>query len=344
MQFSPPSPDDDSEPFLPGAAPAMTPRPVPEWVTRAKVSEARAEAVAIRRRKRYAAPSDPHQHTSKIAENVMDAWYSHHGGSRIDIPLGTVAALTFFREPLVGDWLLTLEPQHFPPLLKEVWGVQWFCRPDLIEQARPLHNWVEEDPDEYQLRAVQAVVHAAVNTGLLDLTADDDPYMRSRADVMGPLLTGLRHKSDKKWRGEYHTPPSVADLMARMLIPEDPKPGSSFREPCVGSGSMFRSAVQLLRERDLNPADFRWFGNDIDPLSTACAAVNAIVWDLGPQTAIWCADSLAHSEDGAGVAKALTERAAVIKHRNDVVEQAIFEHKVRRAIKAFDRLFEGAAA
>nr|WSY54147.1 hypothetical protein OG999_31170 [Streptomyces sp. NBC_00886] len=34
----------------------------------------------------------------------------------MDVPLGTVAALTFFREPLIGDWLLTLQPAQLPLL------------------------------------------------------------------------------------------------------------------------------------------------------------------------------------------------------------------------------------
>jgi hypothetical protein len=105
---------------------------------------------------------------------------------------------------------------------------------------------------------------------------------------------------------------------------------------------MFRSVAQHLREHNLDPADFRWFGNDIDPLSTVCAAVNAILWDLGPQVAIWCADTFSNREGG--VTKALAERAAVIKHRNDVVGQALFEHRARRMLNAFDRLLEGASA
>ncbi|GGL03590.1 N-6 DNA methylase [Streptomyces flaveus] len=296
-----------------------------------------------RRRRKYAAPRDPYQHANKIAENVMSAWFSTYGGNRMDVPLGTVAALCFFREPLIADWLLTLEPAHFPPLLREIWGVQWSVRPDLIEVARPLHAWVEENPDDYQLRAVQAVVHAAVNTGLLDITAEDDPYLRSRADILSPLLTGLRHKSDKKWRGEYHTPPCITDLMAHVLVDDDIcGPGMSVREPAIGSGGMFRSVAQRMRELALNPHDYAWFGNDIDHLATACAAVNAIIWDLGPKTVIWHGDSLA-TED-AGLAEALKERTAIIRHRNAVVEQARFEHKARHMLSALDRLIEGAAA
>ncbi|WP_438491969.1 N-6 DNA methylase [Streptomyces asiaticus] len=294
-------------------------------------------------RKRRSFPSDPHQHAGKIAENVITAWFSHYGGSRMDVPLGTVAALSFFREPLISDWLLTLEPAQFPPLLQEIWAAQWLARPDLIEVARPLHRWVEEDPDEYQLRAVQAVVHTAIQHGLFDLTAQDDPYERSQADVLSPLLTGLRHKSDKKWRGEYHTPPCVTDLMAHVLVDADfCGPDMSVREPAIGSGGMFRSVAQRMRERGLNPHDYRWFGNDIDPLATSCAAVNAIVWDLGPKVAIWCADTFADPDSG--LAKALTERAAIIEHRNTVVEQALFAQKARRLLNALNQLIEGAAA
>ncbi|MDQ8704521.1 N-6 DNA methylase [Streptomyces sp. LHD-70] len=120
------------------------------------------------------------------------------------------------------------------------------------------------------------------------------------------------------------------------------EPDTSVREPAIGTGGMFRSIAQALRDRGLNPHEFRWFGNDIDPLATACAAVNAITWDLGPKVAIWCGNSLT-TEDG-GVAKALTERSAVIRHRNSVVEQAQFEHKARHMLRTLDRLTEVAAA
>ncbi|WNM36732.1 N-6 DNA methylase [Streptomyces sp. Li-HN-5-11] len=312
-----------------------------ERAQRQAVEAAKPKAVPhiTSRRKHRVFPSDPHRHAGDIADSVIAAWFSHYGGSRMDVPLGTIAALCFFREPRIDDWLLTLQPAQLSQLLREIWGFQWMTRPDLIEVARPLHDWLEEDPDEHQLKAVQAVVHAAVHKGLLDLTARDDPSERSEADVLSPLLTGLRYKSDKKWRGEYHTPPCVTDLMAEILVHDDH--GPTIREPALGSGGMFRSVAQTLRSRDLNPHDYTWFGNDIDPLATACAAVNAIVWDLGPRTVIWCADSLA-TED-AGLSKALTEREAVINHRNAVVEQARFERRARQMLHAFNQLLDGAA-
>ncbi|MDQ8707842.1 N-6 DNA methylase [Streptomyces sp. LHD-70] len=286
---------------------------------------------------------DPNRFAHEIADNVIAAWYSHHGGSRMEIPIGTLAALSFFREPLISDWLLTLEPKQLPALLREIWGVQWLHRPDLIEVARPLHDWVEEEPDEQQLRAVQAVIHTSIYNGLFDLTAQEDASARSAADVLGPLLTGLRHKTDKKWNGEYHTPACVSDLMARIVLDkQNCRPDMVIWEPAIGSGGMFRSAVEHLRELGLNPHDFRWYGNDIDRLAAACAAVNAIQWDLGPKTAIWCGNTLASSDSG--ITKALEERAAVIRHRNAVVEEARFKHKAQRMLNALDELFEGTAA
>jgi hypothetical protein len=313
-----------------------------ERATRREEEAAKPRVAPPSRTKHRAFPSDPHQHAGQVADSVITAWFSHYGGNRMDVPLGTVAALILFREPLIGDWLLTLEPAQLPSLLREIWGVQWMSRPDLIEVARPLHNWVEEDPDQHQLRAVQAVIHTAVRNGLFDLTARDDPYYRSEADVLSPLLTGLRHKSDTKWRGEYHTPPCITDLMARVLVDSNRgEAGMSVREPAVGSGGMFRSVAQQMRELGLDPHDFYWFGNDIDPLATACAAVNAIVWDLGPKVAVWCANTFA-DHDG-GLEKALAERAAVIKHRNAIVEQALFEQKARRLLGSLDQLLDRAS-
>ncbi|MEU1409678.1 N-6 DNA methylase [Streptomyces sp. NPDC005728] len=189
--------------------------------------------------------------------------------------LGTVAALALLRNvPGLADWILNLQPHELPQLFKEIYLGHWIKRPDLINRAIRLHDWAwNPQPDKQQLRAVHAVTHAAINTGLMDLTGHDDPYWRSESDVLSPLLTGLRHKSDKKWRGEYHTPPCVTDLMARILVDKDVGgENKSIGEPAVGSGTMFRSVVQRLRELQLNPHDYTWYGNDIDSLAAASAS------------------------------------------------------------------------
>ncbi len=49
----------------------------------------------------------------------MDAWYQSHGGSSIDVPLGTVAALALLRQPPdtgtgLADWILGRQPHELP--------------------------------------------------------------------------------------------------------------------------------------------------------------------------------------------------------------------------------------
>ncbi|MET8677045.1 N-6 DNA methylase [Streptomyces sp. NPDC004647] len=332
----------DDELFVPRAATPAA-RPVPAWAKtgppKSKAAVRTAPKVAARK---YLAPSDPHEHARKIAENVIDAWYQNFGGSSIDIPLGTVGALALLRQPKeigtgLADWILNLRPDELPQFFKEIYLGHWIKRPDLINRALRLHDWAwNPDPDTQQLRAVHAVTNRAINTGLLDLTGHDDPYWRSESDVLSPLLTGLRHKSDKKWRGEYHTPACVTDLMARILVDKDfAGPNMAIREPAVGSGTMFRSVAQRLRDLQLNPHDYTWYGNDIDSLAAACAAVNTIIWDLGPRALIGCADSLAPEDD---YAKTVEEAKDAFAQRDRYVDTASAIAASRRAFRLIDQL------
>ncbi|OIJ97806.1 hypothetical protein BIV25_13450 [Streptomyces sp. MUSC 14] len=328
-----------SDDFLPRAAPTPAARPAPSW---AKKPPPKSKANAHTRSKitarRYHAPRDPQDHARKIAENVLDAWYQSFGGSSIDVPLGTVGALSLVRNvPGLADWILNLQPDELPRLFKEIYLGHWIKRPDLINRAIRLHDWAwNPDPDTQQLRAVHAVTRAAVNTGLMDLTGHDDPGHRSEADVLSPLLTGLRHKSDKKWRGEYHTPACVTDLMANMLVDKDfAQPGRAFREPAIGSGGMFRSVAQRLRDLGLSTHDFHWYGNDVDSLSAGCAAVNAIIWDLGPRCLIGCADSLAPGDDYAATR---AEAKEAFEERDRYVDTARTIVAHRRAFALLDQL------
>ncbi|MFF9478043.1 N-6 DNA methylase [Streptomyces sp. NPDC014733] len=328
--------------FMPRtAATIATVRPVPSWAKNPSPKPTAHTTNKITAR-RYAAPNDPHAHAHKIADNVLDAWHQNFGGSSIDIPLGTVAGLCLLRNlPGVADLVLNLTPEQLPQLLKEIYLGHWIKRPDLINRAIRLHDWAwNPSPAPQQLRAAHAVTRTAINTGLLDLTGHDDPQRRAEADVLSPLLTNLRHKSDKKWRGEYHTPACVSDLMANMTIDEDSaKPGMTICEPAIGSGMMFRSVAQRLRDLGLSTHDFGWYGNDVDSLSAACAAVNAIIWDLGPRCLIGCANSLTRDDD---YAKTRTEALEAFEERDRHVETATTIAAHRRALAAFDNLMAGA--
>uniref|UniRef100_A0AAU2V717 site-specific DNA-methyltransferase (adenine-specific) n=1 Tax=Streptomyces sp. NBC_00003 TaxID=2903608 RepID=A0AAU2V717_9ACTN len=287
-------------------------------------------------------PRNPHQTARTLGENVAHAWHSNFGGSLIEIPIGVVAALTLLREPVpdeagLAQWILNLDLEDLPKLYSEIWGVQWAQRPDLIDRARPLHRWLEDEPyDRQTLLAVRAVTHTAIDAGVFALTGWDDPDARSQTDVLSYVLMELRSKSARSGTGEFHTPAEVCDLLAQVMIDSDSiTPGGWIAEPCVGSGGMLRAAAQRLRDLGCNPHDYKWFGVDIDPIAAACAATNAIVWDLGPQVVIARGNALSPDM---GLDQALEERAEIIRHRNNVVQDA----RWLALFKSVDRLLSSA--
>ncbi|MGA5637697.1 N-6 DNA methylase [Streptomyces cinereoruber] len=269
---------------------------------------------------------DPHAHAFEIAEAVGYAWHHSQGGEDIAIPVGTVATLALW--PLRGrdahlaaDWWLSLSDEDLMTAFRECWARWWISRPDLIDRATPLHRWLDdEEPPARRIKAVRAVVEAALTRGLLHRTSSADAEVRSEADIMGALLAILRSKGSSDALAEVHTPPSVAELMARVLLTDAPlKPGMKFDEPAGGTGGLYRAAAQVMRERSIDPHDFGWCLTDIDPIAAAGAAVNAIVWDLGPHVLIACGDTL---HDGNLVAKAAQEARESIERRDRAHAQA----------------------
>lgn len=274
------------------------------------------------------AQRNPHAHAFEIAEAVNYAWHHAHGGSSIEIPIGVVATLALWplRGPdayLAADWWLSLDDAELLTAFRECWARWWIMRPDLIDRATPLHKWVDDEkPDTRRAAAVRAVVEAAVTNGLLHLTTSDDPDLRSTTDVIGALLAVMRSEGAHDALAEIHTPPEVAYLMARMLLDDKPlEPGMKFDEPAGGTGGMYRAAVQVMRERGIDPHQFGWSLTDIDPLAAAGAAVNAILWDLGPHVLIRCGDTL---HEGNLHARAVREARDSLKRRDRLHSQAVF--------------------
>ncbi|MEV6378986.1 hypothetical protein AB0M31_06140 [Streptomyces sp. NPDC051773] len=317
------------------AAPAAPPRrlladlpPAPQPVTVAP--RPRPALATVKRTLGHYRPSqrNPHAHAFDLAEAVSSAWHHAHGGSGIEIPIGTVAALALWplRGPdayLAADWWLSLDDAELLAAFRECWARMWIMRPDLIDRATPLHKWVDDEkPDPRRAAAVRAVVEAAITNGLLHLTTSDDPDLRSTTDVIGILLTVMRSEGAHDALAEIHTPPDVAYLMARMLLDDKPlEPGMKFDEPTGGTGGMYRAVVQVMRERGIDPHQFGWSLTDIDPLAAAGAAVNAILWDLGPHVLIGCGDTL---HEGNVYARAAREARESLERRDRLHSQAVF--------------------
>ncbi|MFC4048316.1 N-6 DNA methylase [Actinomadura syzygii] len=306
----------------------------------------------------------------KIAENVSHAWYSQHGTGRIDIPVGVVAALTLIGQadpngPDLAAQIAALDGPGLLELLQDIWDRQWIADPFLVEQARPLHDWLREDHGEQEIIGARAVARAALRHGLLRVTGWRDPGQRADEDVLGPVIMELRAKDARQGLGEFHTPAPVADSMADVLLgggprppgarrhrvrsrggvpvkvsgdaadqaaedaaaanvagifmaakDDPPKPGTSYYDPCVGSGGLLRAAAQYLRSIGCDPADMVWCGTDIDPIAAAAFAVNAMVWGLGPNVLVYCGNTLA---EGDLPQQAAAKRRSVLEHHARVV-------------------------
>lgn len=278
----------------------------------------------------------------RLAERAVDAWRAKAHSERIDIPLGTVAALTLVEvaDPdgpdLPTQWA-ELSDTDLVEMLRAIWQVTWLRQPYLIEVARPLHEWLDEELTPDLLAGIRAVITAAFRYQILDITGSSDPAMRSDVDLLGAILTELRAPGDRKHRGEYHTPTAVSDLMASMTIDELLPPGSIINEPAAGSGGLIRAAAQHIRALGGDPRDYVWSMADIDRYATAACAVNAMIWGLGDNVVIFCGDTLAHDD---GHDQAVDMRRRVLAHHASELQHARF----RIAANHIDQLLEPSRA
>ncbi|MGW1064334.1 N-6 DNA methylase [Streptomyces aureus] len=338
-------PDESAPPPIPEATRRyladLPPAPPPTTISARRRTKQGVTKVALGH---YRPPlSNPHQTAFDIAEAVSYAWHNAQGGPGIEVPIGTVATLALWplRGPdayLGADWWLSLDDADLLTAFHECWARWWIMRPDLIDRATPLHKWLQDDnPRPTRARAVRAVVEAALTRGLLHLTSSSDAYYRSTTDVIGTLLSVMRSQGAHDALAEVHTPPEVAELMARMMLDDSIKPGMKFDEPTGGTGAMYRAAAQVMREKGLDPHEFGWSLNDIDELAAAGAAVNAIIWDLGPHVLIACGDTL---HDGNLAAKAVREARDSLRRRDDLHAQAA----ILAAIRKVEVLVQGVAA
>ncbi|MEV0370652.1 N-6 DNA methylase [Streptomyces sp. NPDC050636] len=334
------------QPEMPAEAPTVptpAPTPVPAAFT---ATETTTPVRPQQPRRPDSFLKDPSERAFQVGEAVANAWNKQHGGTHIEVPIGLVAALALIRQkdangPDLGRQILAQDDRQLITMYREIWSVHWIHRPDLIDRARILHEWLndEPEPDRHRMYVVRMVTKAALERGLFDITGHADPYVRSQADVLSPTLTLLRSLGAQQGLGEYHTPPPVTDTIAEAVIGsvvaelqvgrlKGIKPNEHVHDPASGTGGMLRSAAQLLRREGLEPADYRWSMVDIGLIAAACAAVNCLVWGLGPNVTVACDDSLANPN---AVEDAIKHARAVIEHRDQILGTARMVAAVRQA-------------
>lgn len=226
-----------------------------------------------------------------LAGRVSDTWAGRFAGSGIELPLSAVGALAQVRgeDPRAArEAFLGLPADQAAHVLRLLWHRFASTRPDLVYRVLPLARWSYGSAEQDQQTTLVAVARTAVKAGLFDLTMS--AQVRT-VDVFGPLLMALRPKKACERNGQFYTPADVAELLARGSgIPE---PGASIHESSVGTGGLILAFAEHARAHDVDPATLRWDLVDIDPVATACLAVNVDLWALGPNVLIGCGDALA---------------------------------------------------
>lgn len=251
---------------------------------------------APRRRRPSPVPADPTEHARRIAAAVDTAWRRERGsGTELHIPTSVVAALALIAQadpdgPDLADQITALDPDALGRLLHHIWRSFILSRGDLAVRVAPLVAWLHHGPSDIQLTGAHVVARAALDAGQLHLTGHPD--RRHATDLFGELLQRMRGPKASADRGAYYTPPGAADALARIANVADATPGQSIADPAAGTGILFWAAARVLREHGKNPADLRWYGNDIDELAAACLAVNAHLWGLGTNVYIAATNGL----------------------------------------------------
>lgn len=234
-----------------------------------------------------------------IARRVTSVWWGSFSGSDNGVPLGAVAAVSLLGQRdegggHPGDHLLAADDETIADFLADIWAMFTIIRPELAFRCGPFGRWLNEEPRNGSLvEGAAAVVRAAVEAGVLDVTLDREAARE--VDVLGHLHQELRSKAAKQWQGQFYTPAEVADVMAQITV-IGAEPGRSICDPAAGTGGLLRSAAFQIRREGRNPHDFWWYACDIDPIAVAALAVNFHVWDLGPRVVVGCANTLAEGD------------------------------------------------
>jgi hypothetical protein len=274
---------------------------------------------------------NPEQRAVKVAEAATDVWWRHGRAGTDSAAIGVIAALALLAQadpngPDPRRLILGATDGEIADLLAEVWITFTITRPELALRCGPFAAWLDEQPRQADLTATAAAVaRGALNAGVLDLTLD--PEVSAGVDVLGAAYQAMRPSSAKRAHGEFYTPPELALMIAQMMI-ADIQPGQSICEPAAGTGGMLRAAAQVMRERGLDPAAYRWYAADISPAVVAGLAVNAHLWRLGPNVVIGCADTLAERD---WHVRAATEQRKAIARQRQRLELAQIMATIRQA-------------
>ncbi|MDT0447801.1 N-6 DNA methylase [Streptomyces hesseae] len=161
------------------------------------------------------------------------------------MPIGIAAALALIHPkdpegPDLAQQILAQDDAQLIQIYRQIWARHWKQRPDLIDPARILHEWINDDEhDKHRLYVTR---------------------FRAATDVLSPVMALTRSSGAQAGLGEFHIPWGVAETMGNILMAEcslaakgNVTPGEHVHDPACGSGGLLRAAAQSMRETRHRP-------------------------------------------------------------------------------------------
>jgi len=158
--------------------------------------------------------------------------------------------------------------------------------PYLKGRLGPLTGWLENAPRPAR-EALAETYGVLVGVDLLGCVEADG----IGGDLLGPVYTMLRSRSEVAGGGAFYTPSSLCRLLAGLL-----QCGSGERvlEPACGTAGMVVAQVRAMRARGERPEGVQWVLQDIDATALALAGVNMAAHGI-PHVQLVLGDALAQS-------------------------------------------------
>jgi hypothetical protein len=249
-----------------------------------------------------------------IARAATEAHRRSGCADEVGMLLGTVAALALHGQATAHEpasYVEELSGAGLRAWLKDFWAAAWIVRPDLVSATGPLTTWLQVPGRSGRTlaRGARLAATAAIEAGLFEFVERH----RRDADLLGAVMTEARPSAVRSERRIFHSPGGVAALAA-LAGADGAK--MRFSEDACGTGQLARAAADSLRAAGRDPAGLCWYLNDADPLSAACTAANAWLWDLGPNVLIGSADI---SRDPAWEHAAAAAAAGAIRERDEMI-------------------------
>jgi len=170
---------------------------------------------------------------------------------------------------------------------------------------------------------------------LIDLIHHFNKYRLTNDDFEFPDLLGATYEylikqfadSAGKKGGEFYTPPQVANLLVRIIKPQE---GMAVYDPTCGSGGFLIQSKQYVEERGQNAQDIPLYGQEINGVTWSICKMNMILHGIP--------DAYIENEDTIAIPKFVDN--GYIRHFDRVIANPPFSQNYSRTNMQYPERFK----